>query len=116
MTCTTCSVSYTKSLSATRTWLHTVLSELYDLLSKNPSATRLYVLYDLLSKLHKELISNCMTVELALVYELPAAKLLIDLYPPLISLKDAGLDLDLRYIENILTNYDSQRLQISESS
>ena len=29
---------------------------------------------------------------------------------------DAGLDLDLWYIENILTDYDSQHLQTSESS
>ena len=29
---------------------------------------------------------------------------------------DAGLDLDLWYIETILTDYDSQHLQASESS
>ena len=29
---------------------------------------------------------------------------------------DAGLDLDLWYIENIFTDYDSQHLQTSESS
>ena len=29
---------------------------------------------------------------------------------------DAGLDVDLWYIENILTDYDSQHLQTSESS
>ena len=33
-----------------------------------------------------------------------------------ISPADAGLDLDLWYIENILTDYDSQHLQTSESS
>ena len=34
----------------------------------------------------------------------------------LFSPADAGLDLDLWYIENILTDYDSQHLQTSESS
>ena len=29
---------------------------------------------------------------------------------------DAGLDLDFWYIENILTDYDSQHFQTSESS
>ena len=33
-----------------------------------------------------------------------------------ISPADAGLDLDLWYIENILTDYDSQHLQTSEPS
>ena len=32
------------------------------------------------------------------------------------SLADVGRDLDLWYIENILTDYDSQPLQTSESS
>ena len=45
----------------------------------------------------------------SLILSLPIEFLLLN------SPADSGLDLDLWYIENILTGYDSQHLQTSES-
>ena len=48
---------------------------------------------------------------------MPGYGLFTDSPPRLLdSPADAGLDLDLWYIENILTDYESQHLQTSESS